>query len=548
MTTPEQITLQPGDPQWHQMRERGLSDLFFFCSVILGYGELIPMRESAHRLLCRFLERKTGVPALDDAWLRKIEMPRGTGKTTLDQGYIIQRLCQDPNLSILLCNEKEGNAKAILSAIKSQFRTNELFRRLYPEVIPDDFRDDKWSATQINIKRTTTRKEPSVFVIGEGGTVTGMHPDEILPDDIISRDMMESLRSASAADLIGQVNRWIHQLVPLLSSHPRRCITFIGTRWWHHDCYEHIEEVFGYGQQPQRFLLKTTLPDGGTQRLPVYRVGDVAVFRRAAIEDGQPVFVELGADKFGLEALAKLRMQDPELFAANMMNDPADETTATFKDSWLRFYDWIDENQVRIVDGAGKTRVFDIGQLDVMALVDPGGFGTGTERARPAFWVVGALNAEGIYLLLHCWSERANYLALQQEIVAAISRYGVRKVHVERKAQQVVFIDGLRALCRDQGLGAIIEDIGTESLKSKDDRILGLEGYFQRGQIYVGRGAMFHEFRTQYSHFPKSSRKDILDALAWGPAVWPKLSGRNKSAQQRQRQELAAYYQRRSVG
>lgn len=545
------LEFEAGDAQWQAMRDEGLRNLYFFGSVILGYGELVPMRESAHRLLCRVVERRTGIPALDTAWVRKVEMPRGTGKTTtVTQAYIIQRLCQDPNLAFLLCNEKEQNARSILKAIQSQFENNELLRKLYPEVIPADFHKVTWSATEMNVQRTTHRKEPSIQVIGEGGTKTGQHPDEIVVDDIISRELMESMRSGSVADLIGQINRWIHQLVPLLSGHPQRCITFIGTRWWHNDCYEHIEESFGYGQPPQKFLLKTTLPDGTVQRLPVYRVGDLVVFRRAAIEDGQPAFIELDEQKYGLEGLAKLRLQDPELFAANYLNHPADEVTATFKDAWLRFYDWMDDEQIRFVTAEGKTKVMSVSSMETMALIDPGGFGTGKgrNRARPAFWIVGLLPQEGAYLGLHVWSEATTYLACQQELVTALAKFRVRKAYCERKAQQIVFIDGLRDLCRKSNVDTIIEEIGFSDNKSKDDRILGLEGYFQRGQLYVGRGAVFHEFRTQYAQFPKSARNDVLDALAWGPSVWPKLNGSQRSQQQRQRQELAAYYQRRGVG
>ena len=542
------LEFEIGDERWHAMRKRALGDLYFLASVVLGYGDVIPMRESAHKIFCRFLERKTGVPALDNKWVRKIEMPRGTGKTTLDQAYIILRLCQEPNLSILLCNEKEGNAKAILGAIKSQFENNELFRRLFPEVIPDNFRDDTWSATAINVKRITTRKEPSVFVIGEGGTVTGMHPDEIVADDIVSREMMESLRGGSLADLIGQVNRWIHQLVPLLSGHPRACITFIGTRWWYNDPYEHIEESFGYGQEPEHFLLKITLSDGSVQRLPAYSVGDVAVFRRAAIEDGKPAFEELGK-KYTLESLAKFRLQDPELFGANMMNNPVDSVTATFKDTWLRYYDWLSDDQIRFINPDGKTRVISLEQLDVVLLVDPGGFrgAKGRDRARPAFCVVGSLRADGLHFLLRAWGEKATYVVCQQEVVQHCRRYKARKAFVERNAQQIAFIDGLRAMLQTGNVGTIVEEIGVGASKAKDDRILGLEEYFQRSQIYVGRGADFHEFRTQYDQFPKSARNDILDALAWGPVVWPKMSGRQSPHAQRQRQEVAQYLQRRGV-
>jgi hypothetical protein len=297
-------------------------------------------------------------------------------------------------------------------------------------------------------------------------------------------------------------------------------------------------------------MLKSRLTDGSTQRLPAYRVGDLVVFRRAAIEDGQPAFVSLGEDKYGLEALAKLRLQDPELFAANYLNQPSDELTATFKESWLRFYDWLDGesgDQVAFHDLGGKRRSMDVGSLDVLAFVDPGGFGKnkGGDRARAAIVVTGT-TADSLHLILDLYSEKGTYVQAMQAFVGFVRRYSIRKAFVERAGQQVVFIDQLRHLCRKEGLGVIIEEV-TTGVKSKDDRILGLEEYFQRAQIYVGRGPKFEELRVQYSQFPKAARKDILDALSQAPGRWRRVGGVARQATQRQQAEIAAYLQRRGL-
>jgi hypothetical protein len=547
----DQLPFVPGDSTWLAMRKKGLNNLYFFSETILNYGSRVPMTEPAHKLMCKVVERRTGIPALDDAFVLKEEMPRGTGKTTIvTQGRIIQRICQEPDISILLVNEKEQTAKDILAEIKHQILNNQLLRALYPEIIPDDMKETAWNATRIVTKRTHGRKEPTVFVIGVGGTVIGMHPDEIFVDDMLSREAMESSRAGSTADLMGQINRWIHQLVPLLSGHPRRRITFIGTRWWHGDSYEHLEESFGYGQDAQHYMLKAKMSDGTTQRLPAYRVGDLVVFRRAAIEDGQPAFVSLGEDKYGLEALAKLRLQDPELFAANYLNQPSDELTATFKESWLRFYDWLDgegSDAITLTDLSGKRRTMGLGSLDVLAFVDPGGFGKnrGGDRARAAIIVTGS-TTDGLHSILDVYSEKGTYVQCQKEFIGFCKRYGIRKAYVERAGQQIVFIDQLRDLCRKEGLNVIIEEV-TTGVKSKDDRILGLEEPFQRATVYVGRGPRFHELRTQYQQFPKAARKDLLDALSMAPGRWRRVGGPAKQAAQRQAAELASYYAKRGI-
>jgi hypothetical protein len=549
MTT--KLSFAPGDETWTALRTKGLSDLYTFASMICRYGDRVPMREDAHKLLCRIVERRTGVKALDTAWVRKFEMPRGTGKTTvITQAYLLQRICANPNVSIMLVNENEGTAKAILSEIKQQIENNELLRTLYPEIVPPDFKDTTWSATAITVKRTQSRKEPTVFVVGVGGTKTGMHPDIIFVDDMLSREAMESARAGSIADVMGQINRWIHQLVPLLSGAPDRELTFIGTRWWHGDSYEHLEESFGYGHEPQHFMLKTKLSTGDMQRLPAYRVGDIVVFRRAAIEDGQPAFVSLSEDKYSLEGLAKLRMQDPELFAANYLNNPSDEKTATFKEAWLRFYDWTEEasgDLLSYTDLAGRRRTVDLRSLDVLAFVDPGGFGKnrGGDRARAAIVVTGS-TPEGLHFLLDLYSERGNYVQALTALVGFARRYGIRKCFIERAGQQIVFIDQAREYLKKEGLQTLVDEVAT-GIKSKDDRILGLEEPFSRATVYIGRSAKFGEFRDQYSRFPKITRKDLLDALSQAPGRWRKAGVSSRSAAQRQAAELAVYFAKRGL-
>jgi predicted phage terminase large subunit-like protein len=536
----------PGDAEWQRLRKKGLSSLYFFAYEICKYGTRVPMTEPAHKLLCKIVERKTGVEALDKAWVRKFEMPRGTGKTTvITQAYLLQRICRNPDISIMLVNENEGTAKAILSEIKTQIESNELLRVLFPEIVPDDFKDTTWSATQITTKRTQGRKEPTIFVVGVGGTKTGMHPDVIFVDDMLSREAMESARAGSVADVMGQINRWIHQLNPLLSGAPDREITFIGTRWWHGDSYEHLEENYGYGRDPQHFLLKATLSDGTKQALPAYRVGDIVVFRRAAIEDGQPAFESLNKDKYGLEGLAKERMRDPELFAANMMNQPADALTRVFKEHWLRYYD-IEDDQVSYIDQNGRRKNIPLGSLDILVFVDPGGFkkAKGGDRARGAIVVTGS--REGLHFILDAHSEKQNYTAVQKELVALVQRYGARKVFIENAGQQIAFIDGCRTQLRAAGFSVPVEE-APPGTKDKDDRILALEDFFERAMVYVGHGAKFGEFLSQYEKFPKTTRKDLLDALSMAPTRWQKVGGGPRTAEQRQRQELAAYYARRGL-
>ena len=544
MTETQNLEFVQGDEKWAALRKRATTDLYWLCENVLNYGTRIPMRESTHLLLCRFAEKRTGHPALDAAHYRKIEMPRETGKTTLiTQGYVIQRICANPDISILLANEKEQTAKDFLSAIKFEWESNELLRALFPEIVPPDFNDTTWSASRIIVRRTTGRKEPTVSVIGVGGTVTGLHFDLIICDDIIGRESMENARAGSW-QIMHQVNRWIHQLEPLLSSgaEPFAEVIFIGTRWWHGDSYEHIETAFGYGDVKRPYLLRVKLPNGEVQQIQAWRQGDLAMFRRSAIEDGRSIFPE----KWDLEKLAKIRVRDEALFACNYLNMPSDEVTATFKESWLMYYDRLDEENFRLTDATGAKRVYATEDLDRLLFVDPGGFGVRSveDRARAACVVVGT-SARGEHLLLAIYSEKDTFLACGRKIVEWAARYAPRKIVIEQAGQQGAFIELVKRMLQEAEVQVNVEPV-KPGTKAKEQRILGLEPLFQRGAVYIGRGPDFLEFTSQYRQFPRSARLDVLDALAYLP-TFAKRQQRGMSPEARQRQEIASYYERRGI-
>lgn len=543
------LAFQPGDATWTKMRDKGKSDLYFLAHTILGYAEKIPMRRHAHDLLCRVAQGTTGCTEIDTAPVLKLLLPRSWGKTSLVTITLtLQYLIQDPETSILICNEREQNAKDFLTEIKHHIENNELFRSLYPELIPPSFQDTEWSGTRITVPRKSGRKEPSVFVIGVGGTVTGMHPDRIVVDDMISREAAENARRG-AWQIMEEVSRWTHTLEALLSHRKEvrgHRICFIGTRWFFSDCYDHIDEYFGTEGEEREWLLSVPVEGGKKQTIAVRRKGRLATFTRSAIEDGQSSFPE----KWSLDDLAQLQAGDPILFSANFLNNPASSETATFKPDWLKVYTWLDQHSVKYVNSTGQSTALSLAQCDVVILVDPGGFGIRKteDRARAAIWVVGH-TPNGEYLLLDCWSDKDTYVAAQQRVVSFVKRYRPRKVGIEVEGQQRVFYDQTKEMIHGTGLAVSVEELHTEG-RSKDDRILQLEPYFQRGVMYIGTGAVFTEFRTQYSQFPRSARRDLLDALAYLPRlIKPRLPGTGTGGDiwARKQAQLTAYYQRRGL-
>ena len=545
-----QLAFTPGDATWKEWRRRGLNDIYFFAGVICKYGDAVGMTDGMHKLMCRVAEKKTGVDEIDHCKYRMILMPRGTGKSTLiSQAYVLQRICQDPNIAILIANEKLENAQTFLTAIKHQIEQNELFRALYPEIIPPDTKSIKWNESEIVIPRTTGRKESTIKCQGVGAALASMHPDLIIVDDMLSREAAENARMGGG-HITGAINRWVAQLQPLLNHgyKPFPEILFLGTRWFRGDSYEYVEEAFGYGQERRTFSLGLKLPNGEIQSLDVHRRGDLVIFSRQAIENGRAAWPERPG--YDVESLAKIRLTDPQLYAANYQNDPSDEVTATFKESWLQYYDWVSDSQVRYLDQGGKEKTQLVSDLDVLVMVDPGGFGRGTkkgsDRSRAGVVVTGTTTGDDpLHLLLDAFSDKVPYTAVAEKILAMATRYAPRRIHVEVEGQQIVFFNLLKQLAAERGLQVAFDMLTTGNV-NKDSRILELEPYFMRGLVRVGRGPQFHEFREQYRAWP-TPRADLLDVLAYGPRVWRQPVARRQGQTARQMAERQQYLERRGL-
>ena len=535
------LTFSPGDERWQKYRQRGIDDLFFFASVILGMSKVFPLEAETHLLYCRFLERKTGVPDLDEAPWQKCETPRGTGKTAIGTiANCLRKMCADPNTSILIANERQETADTFLGAIKTQIESNDLLRALYPELRQSELTTAPWAATKATVHRISSRPEPSWFTIGVGGTVTGMHPDHIIIDDPISKEAMENAR-VGAWQIMERVNRWCNEQKMLLNTQARPFPTVLvnGTRWWAGDTYDYIEKQYGYGEAPRKYRVAAKLPNGTVVSRTMYRVGDVAVYRAGGLEDGRAVYPKI----YSLETMAKLQQDDPELFANNILNNPTDAALRTFQDPWLRYWIQQDPTLASYTADDGSTRFVRTDDLLKIMIVDPAFTATGS-GARAALVVIGTDTETGKHLVLEAKALRAGPEDLVDEVLNMAGNWNCHRVVIESVAQQIGWITMVQntAIRRKLQLGV---DVVKPGGRNKDVRIEGLTAYFRAGAILI-HPTQLDLIREYRAYTPGARYKDLLDALAYGPELWPNLQPGQSRARD-SRAELAAYYARRGV-
>ena len=189
-------------------------------------------------------------------------------------------------------NEKQENANKFLAGIKEDVQNNEFLQFLFPEIIPD-FRKTTWKSDHIVIQRTRPNPvNPSVLAAGTESTVTGVHMNEWIGDDLLSEDMAKNLKSGLVTE-VEKINNRVIQLQPLLSHPKKDPLTFIGTPWYPGDTYEYIEDLFGRGEKERTFIWNLKLPNGERQSITILQKGELAIFRFKPRQDGVCMFPEM---------------------------------------------------------------------------------------------------------------------------------------------------------------------------------------------------------------------------------------------------------------
>ncbi len=538
-----ELTITPGSDEWKRLRKLCTetvpgkrSALYFLNTKVRQLETVVPATFRAHMAMCLFAEDATGIPEIDSARIKLILVPRGVGKSSMiTKGLPILRVLRDREYATGIANETAALASTFLQDIKAEFEGNALLQLLFPEVIPDDFRATTWKSDRIITKRTKANPtSPTCLATGVGGTVTGVHMDEWVCDDLLSQNAAEAAYRGNSSE-IEATNRWITRLQPLLKSPKRDPIKFIGTRWWEGDSYEFVEEFWGRGEDRKEFLWTLKLPaqklsweDGvvdrppETQTIRLYRRGDVAVFKFPAIDmNGRAIFPE----RYNLDELQAMQEEDPVFYAGQYLLEPTAGAASVLDPSWLKTYD-IDGSAI-VFDNAvtGRKEYKPLRDLTVFISVDPA-FSKKSSAARTAIPVLGT-DGERLFLL----EDFAERLDSEDDIAAHVVNFYLRyrnygcnvsKIFVETIVAQVAVANAIKRRFREQGVNdPPLEEIRSHGQKGKVMRIYGLEHYFKRGLFFYHPSQ--YKFFNEYVAFPRAILRDILDAISFQVDEWERV-------------------------
>lgn len=194
------------------------------------------MVEHVHRPFCAFLQKKIERDAGDQI-TRLVLMPRNSFKSVCGTvGYTLWRLANNPNLTVLITNEKLDKSKGFLKNIKGHIESNERFKALFGEWSCDKKAGKKWSETRIDVKpRTLIDSAPSIEASSVESSETGKHVDLLVCDDLVGKSNFQTVEQ------LDKVIDYYKDLGSVLK--PGGEMVIIGTRWDYRDLYQYVMDV-----------------------------------------------------------------------------------------------------------------------------------------------------------------------------------------------------------------------------------------------------------------------------------------------------------------
>ena len=459
------------DAKFALEREACKDHLSYLITEVLDPSYYKPLLSPFHYEMINFAESQLSHRKL-------ILVPRGHFKTSLITIPLsIQTILKNPEARILITNATLDNSQDFLRSIKGYFEGSDKLISLF-----GTFKSDKWNEGEIIVRQRKSKhiKEPSIMASSVDKSIVSKHFDLIIGDDLVNRE------SINTKDQLEKTKTYYKDLLDLLD--PFGTIILIGTRWHFDDLYQHVID---------------------SAKFDTYIKG-------AYNEDNTPIFLS----KFTPEYLADLKMEKGSYdFSSQYLNQPIDDESATFKESWLKFFT------------AAPQTIF-----NYYLLLDTAGGGEG-EHADSNGWVLAAVDINDDWYIIDAQEDKVNTTEIINRLFSYHSKFPALQIGIEKTMYVNAFKPELEREQQQKGIYLNITEF--KHTTSKEARIKSLVPRFERGKIFLKKEQT--ALRDQLLRFPKAKHDDILDALCMVSEIAQRPFDVKESNDERERVEQNRY-------
>ena len=433
------------------------------------------LTKEVHLPLCNFLQSPYPLKKL-------VEQPRGFLKTTIASIYYpIWRSVNDSLVRVLITQNTFDNAAKKVYKIRSIFEKNELFRALYPELIPNfNSKSIRWSNECAEINRPETFEEGTFEAAGIGTKITTRHYDLIIEDDTVTAETSDLSEDEIAPNMedVAKAIGWHKMATNLCINYETFERIVIGTRWFQEDMIAYVKEKEpGYAKFFMDVYGRRVLGESKEEEA-IYPLR----FSNAVLEDQK---IDLGT----------------YMFATQKLLDPTPLDRMIFKPQWTRYYNVAPETKN-------------------ILCIDPA-IGESKQHCDSAFVVAGGAD-NGLIYIKETMSGQYNLTEQVKLTFALIRKYEVKKLVVETIAYQEALAQAI-ALERDRENEKgekVNEDVHFSIVReipggrdSKDARIKSMIPYIEGGKVLFTKD--MKKLEKQLREYPYGRKRDLADVLAY---------------------------------
>lgn len=429
--------------------------------------------------------------------------PRDHQKSRMVAYRVAHYLTKYPDARILYISSTSNLAEKQLKFIKD-ILTSDIYRRYWPEhVNPDVSKREKWTNSEISLDHPLRAEEgirdPSVFTAGLTTSITGMHCDVAVMDDVVvyenaytkeGRDKVKSQYSLLTSIESADAEEWI-----------------VGTRYHPKDLYSDllkaVEDIYDedgnkVDEEPIYECMEKAVEDNGDG------TGDF-LWPRQRRSDGK----WFGFDR---KILAQKRGKylDKTQFRAQYYNDPNDPDEAPIDMSKFQYYD---RKQLSVRSGIwylGNER------LNIFASID---FAyTISKKADYTCLAVVGIDRNSNYYVLDLERIKTDKISEYYALILKMqNKWAFRKLRAEVTAAQSIIVKDLKAnYIQPSGIAlSIDEHKPTRHSGSKEERIAAiLEPRYDNLQMWHYRGGECQTLEEELvlANPPHDDCKDALSS------------------------------------
>jgi len=424
--------------------------------------------------------------------------PRDHGKSEIFcLAYPLRRICEDPNVRILIVQKTATEAEKTLSVIKQELEKNAALKRYYAghwqqtvgqhdisnatgAVDREGRKESAWQQRRIYCKRSRVGKDPTIEAVGVGGAITGGHFDVIILDDV------EDDENTKTPERLESLREWFMGTIMQLRE-PHTKLVVVGTlKTAAQDIYNFILGNAAWSCQVISAITSHELSE--IEYDPVYaddgRLVDVEV-RTPDVKTLWPARWPIKA--LLMEMLASIR----SIWVREKLNDLRAMAGKIFKREWFRY-----------------TARNELPKLEQIIQA----WDTAFEEKKSADWsvCVTAAIATGKVYILDVYRARIEFTELIAAVQAQHAKHHPQVVLVEKAASGR---SALQVLKRETTLPVVeVEPEG----RDKQARARSITPYFESGRIvFVAEAEWLATLEDELGLFPGAAHDDQVDALVY---------------------------------